>query len=259
MFIFTSVCVYESLQARTSRLAYVSAYFSSWYSLFDGELYALNEHIGVEAFTDGRRDKKAHAYTLPNARSPTRSPNDMQTHMPQQSHKLACMYTHSTSYTHTHTHTHIHTYHVQDEESQRILDRLLLLYRDPAFEDIAYAQQILGTFFEASNNCSINSTCITNRVGQNCVYAPNMTVYLVISLPVIPCICTICIWFWPTLNMQCRWIMTRAGQNRICTPYMTVYLVKSLQNIPYDHRIYMVLANPNNDIRRGSTAFVLHF
>lgn len=41
----------------------------------------------------------------------------------------------------------------QDEEAQRILDRLLLLFRDPAFEDIAYVQQTLGTFFEASG-CS---------------------------------------------------------------------------------------------------------
>jgi len=27
-------------------------------------------------------------------------------------------------------------------------------------------------------------------------------------------------------------------------PYMTVYLIESLPNIPYIHRIYMVLANP---------------
>jgi hypothetical protein len=30
----------------------------------------------------------------------------------------------------------------------------------------------------------------------------------------------------------------------IHTPYITVYLVISLQNIPYTHRIYMVLSNP---------------
>ena len=36
----------------------------------------------------------------------------------------------------------------------------------------------------------------------------------------------------------------RAGQNRIYAPYMTVYSVISLPNIPYTHRIYMVLANP---------------
>jgi len=38
----------------------------------------------------------------------------------------------------------------QDEEAQLILDQLLCLYKDPAFEDIAHAQQFLGTFFEAS-------------------------------------------------------------------------------------------------------------
>ena len=44
---------------------------------------------------------------------------------------------------------------------------------------------------------------------------------------------------------SCVWhILTRVGQNRIYTPYMTVYLVIPLPNIPYIHRIYMVLANP---------------
>jgi hypothetical protein len=37
----------------------------------------------------------------------------------------------------------------------------------------------------------------------------------------------------------------RVGQNRIYTPYMTVYMVISLPNIPYTHRIYVVLANPS--------------
>jgi hypothetical protein len=36
----------------------------------------------------------------------------------------------------------------------------------------------------------------------------------------------------------------RVGQNRIYTPYMTVYFVISLPEVPYIHRIYMVLANP---------------
>ena len=40
--------------------------------------------------------------------------------------------------------------------------------------------------------------------------------------------------------------MRRVGQNRIYTPYMTVYLVISLPEIPYTHRIYMVLANPTH-------------
>ena len=40
----------------------------------------------------------------------------------------------------------------------------------------------------------------------------------------------------------------RVGQNRIYTPYMTVYLVISLPKIPYIHRIYMVFANPTNEV-----------
>jgi hypothetical protein len=42
------------------------------------------------------------------------------------------------------------------------------------------------------------------------------------------------------------YIIGRVGQNRIYTPYMTVYLVIFLPKLPYIHRIYMVLANPNH-------------
>ena len=42
--------------------------------------------------------------------------------------------------------------------------------------------------------------------------------------------------------------ITRVGQNRIYTPCMTVYLVISLPKIPYLSRIYMVLANPKNNM-----------
>jgi len=46
-------------------------------------------------------------------------------------------------------------------------------------------------------------TLIISRVGQNRIYAPYMTVYLVIFLPKTPCIhhtvYAINVWFWPTL------------------------------------------------------------
>jgi hypothetical protein len=38
-----------------------------------------------------------------------------------------------------------------------------------------------------------------SRVGQNRIYTPYMTVYLVTSLPKIPYVHRIYIWFWPTL------------------------------------------------------------
>jgi hypothetical protein len=38
-------------------------------------------------------------------------------------------------------------------------------------------------------------------------------------------------------------VISRVGQNRIYTLYMTVSLVISLPEIPYIHRVYMVLAN----------------
>jgi len=46
------------------------------------------------------------------------------------------------------------------------------------------------------------STCThaIHRVGQDRMFTPYMTVYLVISLPTIPCIHRIYIWFWPALQ-----------------------------------------------------------
>ena len=38
------------------------------------------------------------------------------------------------------------------------------------------------------------------RVGQNRIYIPYMTVYMVISLPKYR-ICTVYIWLWPTLRI----------------------------------------------------------
>jgi hypothetical protein len=52
----------------------------------------------------------------------------------------------------------------------------------------------------------------------------------------------------PNLSRQkhTKHITCRVGQNLVYTPYMTVYLMISLPTIPYIHRIYMVLANPNS-------------
>jgi len=54
------------------------------------------------------------------------------------------------------------------------------------------------------NVCGVDQIHMS-RVGQNRMNAPYMTVYLVISLPKIPCILvvyTTSIWFWPTLHMS---------------------------------------------------------
>ena len=42
-------------------------------------------------------------------------------------------------------------------------------------------------------------------------------------------------------------LVARVSQSRIYTPYMTVCLMISLPEIPYIHRIYMVLANPTTE------------
>jgi len=51
---------------------------------------------------------------------------------------------------------------------------------------------------------------------------------------------------WLCASLVC--IMRRVGQNRIYTYIYTVYLVVSKPKIPYVHRIYMVLANPNHAV-----------
>jgi len=85
-----------------------------------------------------------------------------------------------------------------------------------------------------------------SRFCQDRIYAPHVTIYIVIFLPEIPCI-------------------HRVGQNHIYTVYIryfgreitkytviygvyirfwpTLYIVISLPEIPYIHRIHMVLAN----------------
>ena len=49
---------------------------------------------------------------------------------------------------------------------------------------------------------------LIDRVGQNRIYTPYMTVYLVISLPKIPNIHRIYIGFWPTLLID---LVSNAG------------------------------------------------
>ena len=76
-----------------------------------------------------------------------------------------------------------------------------------------------------------------NRVGQNRIHTPYMTVYLVNFLPKIPIglartepyTCTLYDRIsgdFPAKNTN------RVGQNRIHAPYMTVYLVSSLPKLP---------------------------
>jgi len=58
--------------------------------------------------------------------------------------------------------------------------------------------------FQAPGQGFIPSASNIARVGQNRMYAPYMTVCMVISLPKIPYIhriYTVYIWFWPTLNI----------------------------------------------------------
>jgi hypothetical protein len=52
--------------------------------------------------------------------------------------------------------------------------------------------------------------------------------------------------FFKTFTGGVTGLLTRrVGKNLICTPYMTVYLEISQPKIPYTHRVYRVLANPN--------------
>ena len=75
---------------------------------------------------------------------------------------------------------------------------------------------------------------LMSRVSQNRTYAP----YWPYS------------WSFPCQKYRIHTVyICRVGQNRIYTPYMTVYLVMSLPKIPYIYRIYMVLANPTDEVK----------
>jgi len=65
------------------------------------------------------------------------------------------------------------------------------------------------TYSEMLDQQTKRKQMLKSRVGQNCIYAPCMTVYLVISLPKIPNIKYK--WFWPTLLK--RRVHIRAGEN----------------------------------------------
>jgi len=65
------------------------------------------------------------------------------------------------THTHTYTHTHIHAHVIE-----KVLDE--------------------GRPFLGLSQFEPNSTWVGTRVGQNRIYTPYMTVYLVISLPKIP-------------------------------------------------------------------------
>jgi len=60
------------------------------------------------------------------------------------------------------------------------------------------------------------------------------------SAKTVPGNCSVC----ATNTCATKPDIIRVGQNRIYTLYMTVYFVISLPEVPYIHRIYMVLANP---------------
>ena len=64
------------------------------------------------------------------------------------------------------------------------------------FSPASHPYAIIGS---PAINPPLCNNLLTCRVGQNRIYTPYMTVYLVISLPMIPYIHRIYIWFWPTL------------------------------------------------------------
>jgi hypothetical protein len=81
---------------------------------------------------------------------------------------------------------------------------------------------VTGIPYTYSHISRVSQNCIY-WVGQNRIYAPYMTVYLVISLPKIPYIHRIYIWIWPTLCIYTVYGRIFGGfpdKNTVCTPYM---------------------------------------
>ena len=92
---------------------------------------------------------------------------------------LFCFYTWSWQPYNTHTNTHTHTYICTLLQPRGLLPKGLASYDTPD---------------DAKPGIS--------RVGQNRIYTPYMTVYLVISLLKILYMHRIYIWFWPTLEIS---------------------------------------------------------
>jgi hypothetical protein len=94
------------------------------------------------------------------------------------------------------------------------------------------------------------TACVCTVMGSlflpmRCVLRIICVVALVCDVNFIMCWHKKLMWEWRLRACLC--MMSMVGQNRTYTPYMTVYLMISLPEIPYIHRIYMVLANPNDE------------
>ena len=100
----------------------------------------------------------------------------------------------------------------------------------------------------ATGNCSVcaTNTCATKTVPKLCqeTHCARTVQQKHLchqdSAKTVPGNCSVC----ATNTCATKPDIIRVGQNRIYTPYMTVYFVISLPEVPYIHRIYMVLANP---------------
>jgi hypothetical protein len=82
-----------------------------------------------------------------------------------------------------------------------------------------YCSSQLVLFFSIAAVHGLRYLAIVCKVGQNRIYAQYMTVYFVISLPKIPFMHRIYIWFWPSL-IVC-----------IGHPVLHLLLVQGLRNL----------------------------
>ena len=75
---------------------------------------------------------------------------------------------------------------------------------------------------------------VGNRVGQNRIYMPYMTVYLVISCPKYR-IYTVYIWFWPTLLLTLLLVTCPSQVASHCTFLLHICLHATTYNAPTCH------------------------
>ena len=139
--------------------------------------HAPHAHTYTHAHANAHTHTHSHSHTYLHTHAYTHTRTHTHTHIPAHTRTLTRTHTHTCTHTHTHAHTHTHTPAVHVLQQLPPCAGLPRLHAPPLPLPLSQ-RQTLDRWGPA----------VVYQVGQNRIYTPYMTVYLVISLPKIPCI-----------------------------------------------------------------------